>query len=184
MIEVEVKARLNEDEINELISKLLDMGFKRIEKKEEVDVYFNGIDRDFSVTDEALRVRKSLKMDTGQVKFYVTYKGPKLDNVSKTREEIEVTVDNGAAIHKIFEKLGFKPVKPIKKLREIYSKDDIEVSIDCVDDVGSYVEFEKTVMDVSKKEDALQSLLDLMKSLNISNDKLERKSYLELRRGN
>lgn len=116
MIEVEVKARLNEDEINELISKLLDMGFKRIEKKEEVDVYFNGIDRDFSVTDEALRVRKSLKMDTGQVKFYVTYKGPKLDNVSKTREEIEVTVDNGAAIHKIFEKLGFKPVKPIKNL--------------------------------------------------------------------
>ena len=87
-------------------------------------------------------------------------------------------------MYKIFEKLGFKPVDPVRKVREIYRKDDLEVSFDNVDYVGNYLEIEKVVDDDSKREQALEELLNLLKSLNISTDKLEKRSYLELRRGN
>jgi adenylate cyclase class 2 len=181
MIEVELKAKLEKDDISNFIHKLEELGFKRVVKKEEVDTYFNGIDRDFRETDEALRIRKSLNLDNGNVKYYITYKGPKMDNISKTREEIEVQVSNGEHTQKIFEKLGFKSVKPISKIREIYKKDKIEISIDKVKDVGTYIEFEKIVESESEKSDAVDELLNLMKSLNISKDNLVKTSYLELR---
>ncbi|AEH07228.1 class IV adenylate cyclase [Methanothermococcus okinawensis] len=187
MIEVELKAKLEKDEILNFIRKLEDLGFKRIIKKEETDIYYNGIDRDFRKTDEALRIRKSVNMDgidnmdIKYVRYYLTYKGPKMDNISKTREELEVQVSDGETTKKILEKLGFKPVKPIVKIREIYKRDDIEISIDEVKDVGNYVEFEKIVEFTSEKENAINELINLMKSLNISKDKLIKTSYLELR---
>jgi adenylate cyclase class 2 len=46
------------------------------------------------------------------------------------------------------------------------------------------LEIEKVVSNNFERESALFELLDLLKSLNISTDKLEKRSYLELRRGN
>ena len=36
----------------------------------------------------------------------MTYKGPKIDKISKTREEIEVKIEDGHKMEKILEKLG------------------------------------------------------------------------------
>ena len=110
----------------------------------------------------------------------MTYKGPKIDKISKTREEIEVKIEDGHKMEKILEKLGFKKVPPIRKIREIYKKEDIEASIDNVDGVGLYLELEKTIKDEKEKDSALNLLMDILKSLNISSNRLERKSYLEL----
>ncbi|AVB77157.1 class IV adenylate cyclase [Methanococcus maripaludis] len=184
MIEVEIKVSLKDEDSKKILEKLKSLGFEKEETKEQVDTYFNGIDRDFQVTDEALRIRKSLNLDSNKGTIYVTYKGKKLDSISKTREEIEVEILDMDLMYNIFEKLGFKPVHPIRKIRKIYKKEDIEVSFDTVDCVGDYLEIEKVVDDDSKREQALLELLDLLKSLNISNDKLEKRSYLELWRGN
>ena len=95
------------------IKQLKNLGFKFIKKKFQEDIYFNGIDRDFRETDEALRIRD----EDGN--FFVTYKGPKIDKISKTREEIEVRIEDKEKMRQIFKRLGFKEVKPIKKIREI-----------------------------------------------------------------
>ena len=184
MIEVEIKVSLMDEDSEKILEKLKSSGFEKEETKEQIDTYFNGIDRDFQVTDEALRIRKSLNLDSNKGTIYVTYKGKKLDAISKTREEIELEISEMDPMYKIFEKLGFKPVDPVRKVREIYRKDDLEVSFDNVDYVGNYLEIEKVVDDDSKREQALEELLNLLKSLNISTDKLEKRSYLELRRGN
>ncbi|WP_459200936.1 class IV adenylate cyclase [Methanococcus sp. CF] len=184
MIEVEIKVSLEDEDSKKILEKLISLGFEEKETKEQVDTYFNGIDRDFQVTDEALRIRKSLNLDSNEGTIYVTYKGKKLDAISKTREEIEVEILDMDLMHNIFEKLGFKPVYPIRKVRKIYKNNDIEVSFDQVDGVGNYLEIEKVVDNDSKREAALNELLNLLKSLNISTNKLEKKSYLELRRGN
>ena len=52
--------------------------------REEVDLYFAHPARDFAATDEALRLRL-----TG-LQGSITYKGPKIDAVTKTRREIEL----------------------------------------------------------------------------------------------
>ena len=51
---------------------------------EQSDLYFNHPARDFAKTDEALRLRS-----VGDEHF-ITYKGPKLDATTKTRQEIEL----------------------------------------------------------------------------------------------
>jgi adenylate cyclase class 2 len=186
MIEVELKAKMEKSEIPNFINNIIEMGFKKIAKKKEIDTYFNGIDRDFKETDEAVRIRQSINLDTQETYYNITYKGAKIDNISKTREELEIKIDDGETAHKIFERLGFKPVSPIIKIREIYQKeeDDIIITIDEVENVGTYVEFEKVVDDLSKKEHAINELFDILKSLNISKDKLTKTSYLGLRDNN
>ena len=181
MIEVELKAKVERDEILDIVRKLENLGFKRCSKMEEIDTYFNGIDRDFRETDEALRVRKTVDL-TGNVKYYLTYKGPKIDNISKTREEYQVVVNDGDVAKVILEKLGFKPLPPLKKIREIYkNSENITVSIDEVEGIGYFVEFEKTVDSEGEREEAIKDLMDLIKSLNINERRLIRLSYLELR---
>ena len=173
MIEVEIKVRIkNKDEIAERLKKL---GFKFIKRKFQEDIYFNGIDRDFRKTDEALRIRD----EDGT--YYVTYKGPKIDKVSKTREEIEVKIDDKEKMRLIFKKLGFKEVRPIRKVREIYKKEDITASIDDVEGLGLFLELEKNIYNINEKDEALEELIETLKALNISKDNTIRKSYLELR---
>jgi len=181
MIEVELKVRLNEGEVLDLPDKLKGLGFKRYGRIEEIDTYFNGVDRDFRETDEALRVRESIDLNRGCTKYYLTYKGPRIDSVSKTREEYQVGVEDGDTIKVILRKLGFKMVPPIRKVREVYKKGDVIVSIDNVEGIGHFAEFEKTVRSTSEKEGAIKELMDLIRSLDIDYSRLIRASYLELR---
>ena len=55
----------------------------------EVDRYFNHPARDFAETDEALRIRR-----IGPVNR-ITYKGPRVDTVTKTRQELELPLVEG-----------------------------------------------------------------------------------------
>ena len=173
MIEVEIKVKI--DDKDKVVEQLKNLGFKFIKKKFQEDIYFNGIDRDFRETDEALRIRD----EDGN--FFVTYKGPKIDKISKTREEIEVRIEDKEKMRQIFKKLGFKEVPPIRKIREIYKKGDIEASIDDVEGLGLFLELEKSISDINEKDRILDELMGILKSLNISKDNIIRKSYLELR---
>src|SRR5262245_19259423 len=105
---------------------------------EEADHYFNAPDRDFARTDEALRVRR-----IGPVNF-VTYKGPKRDQQTKTRTEIEVPLAEGDRtadeFMRLLQFLGYRAVAVVRKRRRIYRlrRDgyDLEVCLDDVDGVG------------------------------------------------
>jgi len=83
MLEVEVKAKINQKQVEK---KLLAIGASSTGKEEQIDTYFNHPCVDFKLRDEALRVRK-----VGS-KTYLTFKGPKVDPETKTRNEIELEV--------------------------------------------------------------------------------------------
>jgi adenylate cyclase, class 2 len=57
---------------------------------EQVDRYFNHPCRDFGVTDEALRLRRT------DDALAITWKGPRLDATAKTRREIELPLAQAA----------------------------------------------------------------------------------------
>ena len=84
-------------------------------------------------------------------------------------------------MRQIFKKLGFKEVPPIRKVREIYKKGDIEASIDDVEGLGLFLELEKSTSNINEKDKILDELMDILKALNISKSNIIRKSYLELR---
>ena len=101
-----------------LQDRLQGWGSRFVEEREDADHYFNAPDRDFARTDEAFRVRR-----IGE-RTFLTWKGPKLDADTKTRQEIEVPVGDGEAaaddLLQLLQKLGYRPVAVVRKRRRVY----------------------------------------------------------------
>ena len=71
----------------------------------------------------------------------LTYKGPKLDGVSKTREELETPVD-GITAKRVLTALGFSEAGIVSKIREVFKVGEIIVCLDAVDNLGQFLEVE------------------------------------------
>ena len=145
----------------------------------QVDVYYAHPQRDFAVTDEALRIRTSGEHTV------VTYKGPRIDDGMKTRLELELEFLPVANVRdqasQLLAALGFEPVAELRKRRRVYSIDrngwQIAVSLDEVETLGEFVELE-IVAEENQLDSARQVLDDLAQELGLQH--IERKSYLEL----
>ena len=169
MIEVEVKSHV--DDLGALERRLKAMGARRVSEEEERDTYFGHPCRDFANTDEALRVR----IAGGRI--ILTYKGPKLDKKSKSREEIIVELGGAQEAFLMLTRLGFRKAADVVKRRRVYKLGRCEVCLDRVRGIGAFVEIEAQV---PKKgyERARTEVLALMEKLG--GRRLERRSYLEL----
>ncbi len=145
---------------------------------EQVDLYYQHPCRDFGETDEALRLRRA-----GD-RTVLTYKGPRVGE-EKSREEVEVEVEDFGAMDKILRKLGFEPLErvKVKKRREVYrvkfAGREVEVTLDEVEGLGTFLELECSVKDRSEIERAEKDLRRLAEELGAEGERI-RKSYLEM----
>jgi adenylate cyclase class 2 len=145
------------------------------------DRYFAHPVRDFAATDEALRVRSVGPLNV------ITYKGPKIDRESKTREEIEIGLEDGEAAAKelgaILLRLGFKAVLTVTKSREIakieWQNSEVEIALDEVTGAGLFVELETQAAEADL-EIAKACIHSLATALGLAEEDQERRSYLEL----
>ncbi len=162
-MEVEIKARVEEPQ--KIESLLLDMGAEYIGMVEEEDIYFAHPSRDFARTDEALRIRNNRVL---------TYKGPKVDLDTKSREEIEVYVSDGRGMIEILKKLGFKPVQKVYKVRKNYRLGEVLVSLDYLPELGNFVEVEC----IGEYQDSRGKVIHVASQLGLKD--FIRESYLEM----
>ncbi|WNY27238.1 class IV adenylate cyclase [Methanolapillus ohkumae] len=172
MIEVEVKVKADHDFVRRMI---LQRGAEFVCVEEQTDVYFNAPDRDFSKTDEALRVR--VIDGVGEI----TYKGPKMDKVSKTRTEFNSPVD-AQNMKSILCALGFFESGAVSKRREVYKLENFLIGIDAVFSLGNYVEVEADVSDGAGPDDiqkATESIFKFLETLGIERSASIQESYLE-----
>jgi adenylate cyclase class 2 len=175
MIEVEFKAKIeNFEKFMEVKNKILSLGSKLISKASEEDIYFQHPSRDFSKTDEALRIRKT------NGKNYLTYKGAKISKISKTRLEIQTEIENFENTKEIFYKLGFKPIAIISKKREKYILGSTSIYMDEVKDLGYFIEIEEEVENEATIEMIEEKLIKIFEKINIPKSSITTKSYLEL----
>jgi adenylate cyclase class 2 len=157
----------------------------------QVDRYFNHPSRDFAVTDEALRLRRTNET------LAITWKGPRLDATAKTRREIELTlleaaVPAAATVSaavpttldrwtELLEALGFRQVREVAKRRRLatvcWEGVAIEVAIDGVTGLGDFVELELQA-DAAGIDAAAARVESLARRLGCVNP--ERRSYLEM----
>ena len=147
----------------------------------QCDEYFNHPCRDFDHTDEALRIRSC----DGQTK--VTYKGPRLDTVTKTREELELEIPDagsqpsGSVLRALLLALGFTPAGCVNKTRRSFSgvagDFPVTISLDAVEGLPLYAEIEITC-ESSERGTATELVLGLAESFGLGQS--ERRSYLEL----
>lgn len=171
-MEVEVKAYAGN--LREVEARIREMGAELTWVGEQVDTYYNHPERDFAKTDEALRIRKEKDRNS------LTYKGPKVDELSKTREEIQFSIENAETAGIMLVKLGFTVAGTVKKHRKKFKLGDMKISLDSVDGLGDFVEIEAldtniSEQDVSKTRDRIIVIMD-----DLGLEKRERTSYLEL----
>src|SRR5690349_9367631 len=175
--EVEQKHRV--PDLRVLEERLAERGVEIGHTVVQADRYFAHPSRDFSQTDEALRIR------TVSDKSFVTFKGPKLDTTTKTRREIELPLDandaRGKKFAELLESLGFKPVAVVRKRRRRFEVEfngkRVEGALDDVDGVGEFVELE-LLADDAGMEESKRTVSKLADELQLGS--VERRSYLEM----
>ena len=175
MIEVEVKAKINS--FKEMENKLAQIGAVKTKKEFQEDIYFNSPVVDFAKTDEALRIRTTKQNDNTNI--FITYKGPKIDAKSKTRREIEMGIADSVQCSDIFEAIGFRKVRTVRKNRQYFTYENFEISLDDIEGLNPYMEIEIGLDDGEDYEEAQNAIFKLFEKLGIT-DGFERTSYLEL----
>lgn len=177
MLEIEMKFPVTD--FAPVEAKLAQWQARPAEILHEADHYYNAPERDFAKTDEALRLRR-----IGEINV-VTYKGPKQAGPAKTRTEIEVGLEPGAAAAdkfcKLLTHLGYRAVAVVRKQRRGFrfarNEFALEACLDEVEEVGRYVEVE-IVAPEERKVQAQEVLAQVAAELGLANS--ERRSYLEM----
>jgi adenylate cyclase class 2 len=135
MLEVELKVRV--PSLDTVRRKLLQLNAEFCGRVHERDIYYNAPHRDFSKTDEALRVRFT------DGKTIVTYKGAKMKNLNlKAREELNTEIGSGETFADILDRLGFARSAEVNKWRENYRFSNASIALDEVEHLGTFVEIE------------------------------------------
>lgn len=162
----------------------------------------------FASTDEALRLRVTREYGRGEAgrggsvvpglepggqpghepdaeTCDVTYKGPKVDDVTKTRTEARLVVADAEDADLLLRSLGYRPVITVRKEREVHRVTwrgrGVEVTLDKVQHLdGEFMEVEVVCDDPAEVEAARVDVLALLSHLGHSEAASIRESYLEL----
>lgn len=177
-IEVEAKYPLT-GSLSEWRDRLLSLGAQPAESIRQTDKYFAHPARNFVATGEAFRIRTAGDWNA------LTYKGPLLDPLTKSRRELEVAFASGTAeaarMRDLLVALGFQPAGRVEKTRTPLELErrgqSLTLALDEVHRLGLFLELE-IVAPESDWQPARDILLELAADLGLNNS--ERRSYLEL----
>jgi adenylate cyclase, class 2 len=168
MHEVEVKVRVEDAEA--LRARMHALGARLPPPRPQTDLFFAHPARDFSATDEALRLR-----DEGGL-LELTYKGPKLAKAG-TKARVEENVPVGTDPTALLQHLGFVRSAVLHKKRATARVGPCEVSLDHVEGLGWFCEVEALREDAARGAAEVHSVLV---RLGLQDAPRITKSYLEL----
>jgi adenylate cyclase class 2 len=170
MLEIEIKVKVTD--LRPIRERLRASGAALLGEGMEYDAYYNSPMRDFSKTDEALRLRKADDC------ALLTYKGAKIGSGSfKAREELNIRVESIETMDALLERIGFKKTAAVQKFRESYRVGRATVTLDQVDGLGTFAEIE-AAGELTQAE-AESEIERIAKEYGIEGERLTI-SYLEL----
>ena len=172
MIEVETKLKINN--IKRMIERISGLKGEYKGEKTELDLYFDHPDIRIFRSGSALRVR-----DANGV-CLLTYKGPKKDDETTSREEIEIGIESAREMQKILAELGFYVLCEVKKQRKTYLLRDLVITLDEVEDLGEFIEVEGKASNEEAYMKKKKEIFMLLNELELSSEKISQKSYLEM----
>lgn len=139
-LEIEAKFRVEDHE--PVRQSLRDRGATCRGRVRETNTIFDTNDRTLLSADKGLRVRSTRLDDGSEGQATLTYKGPRRITKVKTREEIEIVVEDARKARTLLARLGFVEAITFEKLRETWALEDCTVELDEVPELGTFVEIE------------------------------------------
>ncbi|MBR4751712.1 MAG: class IV adenylate cyclase [Thermoguttaceae bacterium] len=190
MLEIEMKFRVDDSTAYERLLRET-LGVEPGAPTTESDVFFTNEALGFPNRGKSLRIRRRGNY------LAATFKGPRLDSETKTREEIELTlVDEAPVVDeettrrvdqaradwiKFYGRLGFLPygevVKTRRRARATYEERPFEITLDYVEGLGFFTELETTA-EKSEFDAAKGVVLSLAQKLGLRDAVTQ--SYLSL----
>ena len=177
MIEVEIKVKVkNRVKLEQL---LCELGFTKGALIREEDIYFDTVEDFIRKNDQALRLRSSENMISGENHHFITYKGPKLDQISMTRQELETLIEDADVMIELLKALGYVKMYPVIKTRQYFILEEMNACIDAVNDLGEFLELEMVVSE-EEREYALTHIVEFLEKIGYDKDEIIRTSYLSM----
>lgn len=181
--EVEIKIPITD--LSVIREAILASSGKELNSEVQTDVYYAHPCRSFEETDEALRVRSRGEIANGHLSDHystveLTYKGPKVDATTKTREEYSLGLEDSQIISQILARLGFAQVATVIKHRTFFRIADITLSIDDVEGVGTFIELEAIASGESDMDARRDEIIAMVRRIGLDPSQSVRESYLEL----
>jgi len=181
--EVELKYRI--ENIAKLEAQLQQWGGTKFgEQVTDYDTFFQHPCRNFAQTDECLRLRNRV-LANGTSEHSLTYKGPKIDALTKTRQEIETPIAEPEHWESLLRALGFCKAASLHKFRRRQKLIVSHRQVDFVFDIlpalpesdRQFLEME-TFATEDNLEECRSLLLNIAEQLGLSEP--IRESYLKL----
>jgi len=176
MYEVELKIEAAHEPVR---ARLDELGATSVGAVVQEDTYYDAPHRSFAETDEALRLRRERSAEQSTWSTAVTYKGPLLDETSKSREELETGIDDWETADGILDRLGFEAAATVRKDRESFALGDCTVTLDDVKGLGEFVEIEQE-SETESIDAVRETVFELARDLGLDPDEQLRTSYLGL----
>lgn len=180
MIEVEVKIRVSH---NDICKKIALLGFEKVSKEYEKDVYYNGRVIDLKAEDKALRIREYRNAENDISHFIMNYKDARLDESTMTRPETEFEIPDFEKGNELLNGIGFFPKGEVEKTRISYKKENITICLDNVTGLGEFIEVEVMTPDESGYDMAMGKINELLKELGLKAKDSISNSYLSMLMG-
>lgn len=178
---VEIEVKIPVSSLEDTIKRLKQCGFCLAGSCREEDVYYNSVYYDLREHDKALRIRRITDLETGKTRAEFNCKGPKLDQVSVSRTEMEMCLETPEILERILEELTFLPVPcAVRKTRFTYSRGKITAAADQVEGLGNYLELEIIGQGEEQRPDCLKEIEAVMKELGYELKDTVRNSYLSM----
>lgn len=172
-IEIELKFPLkNPEDVAKFLEENANLQAKDIFQK---DSYFIPKHRDFLQVKfpfEWLRIRESHRGTSLNYKHFYPENAEKSDYC----DEFETKIDDINAVRKILESLDFKEVCVVIKTRTIWIFQDVEIAIDIVKNLGSFIELEATTH-FENPRDGKEFLYGIMKNINAQVGDVDERGY-------
>ena len=136
----EIEAKLKVDSLAEVERRLGAVGASFVRETIQRDIYFDTPDRALTDADRCLRLR-SERID-GRARLVLAYKGAKEPDDYKKRREIELEVNDAAAVELLLNELGYRKALAFDKKRRTWVLYGCEVALDELPLLGTFVEIE------------------------------------------
>lgn len=166
MYEVEIRAEVNQEDIKKNIDKLNAENDKEI--YQEDDYFKCSFDKERNLI---FRVR------TKGNKKLLTLKGSSKEETDSAWQEWETEITDDEILKNIFLTNSYERVVQIKKHRETYKTNNLEINIDKVERLGTFIEIEKKS---NSPKEAKEELVKILEDLGVKKEDIIEEGYVPL----